>query len=196
MQGIRKLVCAEFGYRTDQKWGYTVEGSACLYIKDVNLIAENDCLILRQAVALFPGLKWFHCGWITVSRPHLCWISAWTSRSCWRKKQTSSLSCSSLSEQCKSCVEAKLFVTWLRMLAQCEMFTLWLFCKLLNLPYEPFHRYIWDLAKHTPFVTRKRETFSAMWMILSLWLTCSPGRKRMRVRSFSLEAKRFLLLLC
>ena len=31
-ESIRRLVCAEFGYRTDEKWGYTVSGSACLYI--------------------------------------------------------------------------------------------------------------------------------------------------------------------
>ena len=60
---VRRLVCAEFGYRTDEKWGYTASGSACLYIADVHELAENDCLLLRQLTApLFPGLKWFIVG--------------------------------------------------------------------------------------------------------------------------------------
>ena len=54
---IRTLVCREFGYRPDEKWGYTTEGSACLYVKDVTVLADKECLILRQMVALFPGLK-------------------------------------------------------------------------------------------------------------------------------------------
>ena len=59
---IRQLVCAEYGYRADQKWGYTAKGSACLYIKDVNVLAEKDCLLLREMVALFPGIKWIIIG--------------------------------------------------------------------------------------------------------------------------------------
>ena len=46
-ESIRRLVCTEFGYRTDEKWGYTASGSACLYISDVHKLAENDCLLLR-----------------------------------------------------------------------------------------------------------------------------------------------------
>ena len=61
-ESIRRLVCAEFGYRTDEKWGYTATGSACLYISDVHKLAENDCLLLRQLAARFPGLKWFIIG--------------------------------------------------------------------------------------------------------------------------------------
>lgn len=157
-EGIRKLVCAEFGYRTDQKWGYTVEGSACLYIKDVNLIAENDCLILRQAVALFPGLKWFIVGGspcqdltyagylhgllgLVGERSRLFFILLLTIR-------TMQVLCGS--QAIRYLVENAGSMRDVHFVA---------FCKLLNLPYEPFHRYIWDLAKHTPFVTRKRNFF-------------------------------------
>ena len=49
-------------YRTDEKWGYTMSGSACLYISDVHKLAENDCFLLRQLAAQFPGLKWFIIG--------------------------------------------------------------------------------------------------------------------------------------
>ena len=61
-ESIRRLVCTEFGYRTDEKWGYTASGSACLYISDVHKLAERDCLLLRQLAAQFPGLKWFIIG--------------------------------------------------------------------------------------------------------------------------------------
>ena len=33
------------------------------------------------------------------------------------------------------------------------------FCRLLNIPYDPLDRYIWDLVRYTPFVTRKRNFF-------------------------------------
>ena len=42
--------------------GDTASGSACLYISDVHKLAQNDCLLLRQLTALFPGLKWFIVG--------------------------------------------------------------------------------------------------------------------------------------
>ncbi len=33
------------------------------------------------------------------------------------------------------------------------------FCRLLGLPHEPPGQYIWELAKHTPFISRKRNFF-------------------------------------
>ena len=32
-------------------------------------------------------------------------------------------------------------------------------CKLLGLPHEPLQRYIWELSKYTPYITRKRNFF-------------------------------------
>lgn len=46
-EAVRREVCAELGYRSDEKWGYTASGSACLYITDVHKLADNDCLLLR-----------------------------------------------------------------------------------------------------------------------------------------------------
>ena len=155
---IRKLVCAEYGYRADQKWGYTIEGSACLYIKDVNLLAENDCLILRQTAALFPGLKWFIVGGspcqdltyagflhgllgLVGERSRLFFVLLLTIRT--MQVLYGNQAIRFLVENAGSMRDVH-FVA---------------FCKLLNLPYKPFHRYIWDLAKHTPFVTRKRNFF-------------------------------------
>ncbi len=59
---LRGLVCAEFGYRSDEQWGYTVDGASCCYIRDVNSILKNDCYLLRQAVSMYPNLKWFIIG--------------------------------------------------------------------------------------------------------------------------------------
>ncbi len=58
----RGLVCAEFGYRSDEQWGYTSDGSACCYIRDVNTILKDNCFLLRQVVSMYPNLKWFIVG--------------------------------------------------------------------------------------------------------------------------------------
>ncbi len=39
-----------------------MDGSACLYIRDVNSLLDNDCHVLRQVVAMYPNLKWFIIG--------------------------------------------------------------------------------------------------------------------------------------
>ena len=59
---IRGLVCAEFGYRSDEQWGYTTDGAACCYVRDVNTILKDNCYLLRQVVAMYPNLKWFIVG--------------------------------------------------------------------------------------------------------------------------------------
>ena len=59
---LRALVCAEFGYRTDQKWGYTINGSASIYVKDVNSTLEDDCKIPKEAHILSPNARWFIIG--------------------------------------------------------------------------------------------------------------------------------------
>ena len=56
---LRSLVCVEFGYKSDEQWGYTAD---CCYIRDVNSILKNDCYLLRQAVSMYPDLKWFVIG--------------------------------------------------------------------------------------------------------------------------------------
>ena len=59
---LRALVCAEFGYRTDQTWGRAKNGSICIYIKDVNTLLDNRRKLLREAVALAPKAKWIIVG--------------------------------------------------------------------------------------------------------------------------------------
>ena len=54
---LRRLV-PELGLREDQQWGYTVEGVTTIYVKDVWRLLDNDSLILRQAKAMYPDIKW------------------------------------------------------------------------------------------------------------------------------------------
>ena len=55
---LRRLVSAEIGLREDQQWGYNVEGVATLYVKDVWDLLDKKLLILRQAKAMYPEIKW------------------------------------------------------------------------------------------------------------------------------------------
>ena len=55
---LRRLVSAEIGLREDQQWGYNVEGVATLYVKDVWDLLDKKSLILRQAKAMYPEIKW------------------------------------------------------------------------------------------------------------------------------------------
>ena len=161
-ESIRRLVCTEFGYRTDEKWGYTMSGSACLYISDVHKLAENDCFLLRQLAALFPGLKWFIIGGspcqdltyagylhgllgLVGARSRLFFLLLLTIRTIQILVGISSVRF--LVENAGSMKDVH-FVA---------------FCKLLGLPFaEPFDQYTWDLAKFTCFITRKRNFFRNM----------------------------------
>ena len=55
---LRRLVASEIGMREDQQWGYTIEGTATIYVKDVWTLTDKDSQILRQAKAMHPELKW------------------------------------------------------------------------------------------------------------------------------------------
>jgi hypothetical protein len=57
---LRRLVSAELGMREDQQWGYNLEseGVAMIYVKDVWNLLHKESLILRQAKAMYPEIKW------------------------------------------------------------------------------------------------------------------------------------------
>ena len=76
---LRELVCTEYGYRSDEKWGYTVEGSAVLYLKDVHVVINHNCRLLKELVQMFPDCKWIIVGGSPLSRPYICWSAAWSS---------------------------------------------------------------------------------------------------------------------
>ena len=42
----------------DQQWGHTAEGVTTLYVKDVWELLNKNSLILRQAKAMYPQIKW------------------------------------------------------------------------------------------------------------------------------------------
>ena len=49
-RSLRQLVRTEFDYRSDEKWGYTPDGSAVLYLRDVNSIIAGHCKVLQDLV--------------------------------------------------------------------------------------------------------------------------------------------------
>ena len=59
---IRAVVCAEFGYRADEQWSFTPQGTAALYVKDVHSLIANNCQILRNTIEAYPDLKWIIIG--------------------------------------------------------------------------------------------------------------------------------------
>ena len=62
MNRIRSLVCAEFGYRSDEEWCYAMDGSAVLYLRDVHSLVANGCRILQMTLKMFPDCKWIVVG--------------------------------------------------------------------------------------------------------------------------------------
>lgn len=56
---LRRLVCAEHGFKEEQQGCYTADGALTIYVRDVWKLIENDSVILRQAQAMYPNLKWF-----------------------------------------------------------------------------------------------------------------------------------------
>ena len=59
---VRAVVCAEFGYRADEQWSFTLQGTAALYVKDVHSLIANNCHVLRSTIEAYPGLKWIIIG--------------------------------------------------------------------------------------------------------------------------------------
>ena len=59
---VRAVVCAEFGYRADEQWSFTPQGTAALYVKDVHLLIAKNCQVLRDTIEAYPGLKWIIVG--------------------------------------------------------------------------------------------------------------------------------------
>ena len=155
---LRSLVCAEFGYRSDEQWGYTVDGAACCYVRDVNSILKNDCYLLRQVVSMYPNLKWFivggsPCQDLTYAGPSQGLLGLVGSQS----RLFFVLLCTIRTMQVlvgTSCV--RFLVENAGSMKPVHYVA---FCRLLSLPHEPPGQYIWDLARHTPFISRKRKFF-------------------------------------
>ena len=59
---VRAVVCAEFGYRADEQWSFTPQGTAALYVKDVHTLIAKNCQVLRNTIEAYPNLKWIITG--------------------------------------------------------------------------------------------------------------------------------------
>ena len=155
---LRGLVCAEFGYRADQKWGYTQDGIACLYVKDVYQLIADDCKILRETVGAFPDLKWFvvggsPCQDLTFAGPSQGMLGLVGAQS----RLFFVLLCVIRTMQ------MLVGIPFIRFLVEnagsMKVYHLRAFCKLLGLDSKDTDGFIWDLLKHTPYISRKRNFF-------------------------------------
>ena len=59
---VRAVVCAEFGYRADEQWSFTPQGTAALYVKDVHTLIAKNCQVLRNTIEAYPDQKWIITG--------------------------------------------------------------------------------------------------------------------------------------
>ena len=155
---IRGLVCAEFGYRSDEQWGYTCDGAACCYIRDVNTILKDNCYLLRQVVAMYPNLKWFivggsPCQDLTFAGPSQGLLGLVGSQS----RLFFFLLCVIRSMQVLVGPDLVRFLV--ENAGSMKPVHVVAFCKLLGLPHTLRNQYIWDLAKFTPLISRKRNFF-------------------------------------
>ena len=155
---LRQLVCTEFGYRSDEKWGYTAEGSAVLYVKDVHSIIARQCKVLQDLVQMFPDCKWIivggsPCQDLTFAGPWrgllgligpssrlffvlLCVISS-------MQRLVGPAAVRYLVENAASMLQIHLDA----------------FCQLLRIPADHHGRYVWDPCDFGFEVTRKRNYF-------------------------------------
>ena len=155
---LRQLVCTEFGYRSDEKWGYTAEGSAVLYVKDVHSIIARQCKVLQDLVRMFPDCKWIivggsPCQDLTFAGPWrgllgligpssrlffvlLCVISS-------MQRLVGPPAVRYLVENAASMLQIHLDA----------------FCQLLRIPADYHGRYVWDPCDFGFEVTRKRNYF-------------------------------------
>ena len=150
-ENLRSLVCAEFGYRADEQWGYTADGATCCYVRDVSTVIKNDCHLLRQVVSMHPNLKWFivggsPCQDLTYAGPSQGLLGLVGSQS----RLFFVLLCTIRTAAVRFLVENAGSMKLVHYVA---------FCRLLGLPQDPPNQYIWDLAKHTPLISRKRNFF-------------------------------------
>ena len=155
---VRAVVCAEFGYRADEQWSFTPQGTAALYVKDVHSVIANNCHVLRSTIEAYPGLKWIivggsPCQDLTFAGPHKGLLG--------------------LAGPC-----SRLFFVFLciiftvqqlcgpqavRFLAENAASMLEMhyraFCKLLNIDPMPPDKYLWNPSNFGYQVTRRRNFF-------------------------------------
>ena len=50
---VRAVACAEFGYRADEQWSFTPQGTAALHLKDVHSVIANNCHVLQSTIKAY-----------------------------------------------------------------------------------------------------------------------------------------------
>ncbi len=155
---IRELVCTEFGHRSDETWGYTSDGTAVLYLKDVHSLIDQECKLLRELVVAFSDCKWIivggsPCQDLTVAGPFrgLLGLTGPSSRLFFV------LLCAI------SAMEELVGPSAVRYLVENAASMLRIhfdaFCELLGLPSDQYEGYVWDRHSYGYQVTRKRNFF-------------------------------------
>ena len=157
-RSLRELVCTEFDYRSDERWGYTPDGSAVLYLRDVNSVIAGHCKVLQELVQMFPDCKWITiggspCQGLTFAGPLrgllgligpsirlffvlLCVISTM--------------------QQLVGPAAVRYLV---ENAASMQQIHLDAFCRLLRLPPDQHGRYVWDPCDFGFQITRRRSYF-------------------------------------
>ena len=155
---IRSLVCAEFGYRSDEEWCYVMDGSAVLYLRDVHSLVANGCRILQMTLKMFPDCKWIVVG----GSPCQDLTLAGTMKGVLGLTGMSSrlffiLLCVIYTVQIAVGPAAVRFLV--ENAGSMQKMHLEAFCKLLSLPLMHDRDYIWDPAQHGYLITRCRNFF-------------------------------------
>ena len=155
---IRSLVCAEFGYRSDEEWCYVIDGSAVLYLRDVHSLVANGCRILQMTLKMFPDCKWIVVG----GSPCQDLTLAGTMKGVLGLTGMSSrlffiLLCVIYTVQIEVGPAAVRFLV--ENAGSMQKMHLEAFCKLLSLPLMHDRDYIWDPAQYGYLVTRCRNFF-------------------------------------
>ena len=157
-RSLRQLVCTEFDYRSDERWGYTPDGSAVLYLRDVNSVIAGHCKVLQELVQMFPDCKWIilggsPCQDLTFAGPlrGLLGLIGPSSRLFFV------LLC------VISTMQQLVFPAAVRYLvengASMQQIHLDAFCRLLRLPPDQHGRYVWDPCDFGFQITRRRNYF-------------------------------------
>ena len=155
---LRELVCTEYGYRSDEKWGYTVEGSAVLYLKDVHVVINHNCRLLKELVQMFPDCKWIivggsPCQDLTFAGP-LRGVLLLVGPS---SRLFFVLLCVIYAMQRLVGAEAVRYLV--ENAASMLQIHLDAFCRLLGLPVDQKGRYVWDPWDFGFQITRRRNYF-------------------------------------
>ena len=155
---VRTVVCAEFGYRADEQWGFTPQGTAALYLKDVHSVIANNCQVLRSTIEAYPGLRWIivggsPCQDLTFAGPHkgLLGLAGPSSRLFFiflRIIFTVQQLCGPQAVRFLAENAASMLDIHYRA-----------FCKLLNIDPEPPDKYLWNPSNFGYQITRRRNFF-------------------------------------